>query len=31
MAYTPQGDFVADTLLDPNLPDPKTWNELRRM
>ena len=28
-AFTPQGDFVADALLDPSFPDPKTWNELR--
>jgi hypothetical protein len=29
MAYTLQGDFVADALLDPKFPDPRTWNELR--
>jgi hypothetical protein len=28
-AFYAQGDFVADALLDPNFPDPRTWKEFQ--
>ena len=27
-ADTPEGDFVADALRDPDFPDAKSWDEL---